>query len=223
MKGTKTEHEWERARTAEQKEARIREVLAAARSLLLKNGFEAVSFSDISSRLSFGRANLYKYFQSKEEIFLKLLAEEIRSFGESLMRMPPPGPEDDSTEAFVQQWTSGIVNQKAMLTLLSIAGTILEKNCSDTILLESKFAMVRASTESFIPFIRRFFSSPGEAEAMELLNYLVIVATGLYPLTRLNPRQRELLLQEGLNSMVHDFEEVYAQMIRSALVRENIH
>lgn len=219
MKARKTEHEWERARTADQKEERIREVLAAARSLLLKNGFESVSFSDISSRLSFGRANLYKYFQSKEEIFLKLLAEEITSFGDRLMKMPPPAGEEDTMNAFVQQWTTGISNEKAMLMLLSIAGTILEKNCSDPILLESKFAMARASVESFIPFIRRFFPRLQDAQAMELLNYLVIIATGLYPLTRLNSRQRQLLLEQGLNSMVHDFEEVYSRMIESTLHR----
>ncbi len=210
---------WERARTSEQKEARINEVMAAARRLLLKQGFESVSLSQIASELSFGRTNLYKYFESKEEIYLKLLSEEIAQFGRRLTKAREAAQSDeaDPVDNFVHLWTEHLKKEKAMLLLMSLAGNILEKNCSDRILLESKTAMAAASLQSFVPFVQSYFPHLSEEAASDLLTSLIVTANGLFPFCGLNNRQKQLLRKEGLGSLVHEFDESYKHMITGYL------
>ena len=56
-----------------------KEIFTAAKDLLLEQGFAEVTLSKIANRVSFSRANLYKYYSSKE-VYLALLGHEMLSF-----------------------------------------------------------------------------------------------------------------------------------------------
>jgi AcrR family transcriptional regulator len=60
--------DWIRARTKQQKAERLQEIYVVARLQLNAKSFDSISFASISKQLSFSRANLYKYVQSKEDI-----------------------------------------------------------------------------------------------------------------------------------------------------------
>ena len=60
--------DWIRARTKQQKAERLQESYVVARLQLNAKSFDSISFASISKQLSFSRANLYKYVQSKEDI-----------------------------------------------------------------------------------------------------------------------------------------------------------
>ncbi|SDF35812.1 transcriptional regulator, TetR family [Lentzea fradiae] len=62
------------ARHDEQKAARI---LSAAQELILKRGYKGVTISDIAERAHIGKGTVYLYWQTKEDIFVELLANEI--------------------------------------------------------------------------------------------------------------------------------------------------
>ena len=68
---------WERARSEEQKEQRFSEIMAATASLYEKHRFEESTFVLIAKQEKFTRANLYKYFHSKAEIFLEFIKHDI--------------------------------------------------------------------------------------------------------------------------------------------------
>ena len=68
---------WERARTETQKQQRISEILDAAARLYEAHRFEEITFVSIAREAKFTRSNLYKYFSSKEEIFLEFLKHDI--------------------------------------------------------------------------------------------------------------------------------------------------
>ena len=72
--------EFIRARTNEQKQLRLDEIKNAARLLYEKMPFSKITLSLIASQLPFDRANLYKYFSSKEEIYLQILVDEYQRF-----------------------------------------------------------------------------------------------------------------------------------------------
>lgn len=205
---------WERARSKEQKGQRLLEVLSVARDLLGRRPFYAITMAEISRDLSFTRANLYKYFASREEIFLTLLAHEIRDFGERLQeKWKVEGCKVRSVENFLGLWVPALAGEELLLTLTSMAGTILEKNCSDRVLLESKRAMAEAMERFFVPILRSYFPALGVEELSRMLNYLVVTANGLFPFCGLSLSQKELLFSNGLDQMVHEFEEEYAAML----------
>ena len=56
--------------------ARREEIINACAALYETMGFREISLKDIAQRTSFTRTSIYNYFQTKEEIFLALLARE---------------------------------------------------------------------------------------------------------------------------------------------------
>ena len=65
-------------RVALRQEARRREVMAAAVAVFSERGYRAASMTDIAERLGMGKASLYHYVSSKEEILVDLYEEVLR-------------------------------------------------------------------------------------------------------------------------------------------------
>jgi len=65
-------------RIALRQEARRREVLDAAVAVFSEQGYRAASMADIAARLGMGKASLYHYFGSKEEVLIELYEEVLR-------------------------------------------------------------------------------------------------------------------------------------------------
>ena len=59
-----------RARSEEQKQARMAEIKVAADELFCSVPYQEITLSTIAGKLSWTRANLYKYVTTKEEIYL---------------------------------------------------------------------------------------------------------------------------------------------------------
>jgi AcrR family transcriptional regulator len=204
---------WERARTNAQKEIREKEILESAKILLSKKSFEEITFSEIASQVSFSRANVYKYFQSKEEVYLSLLAEESIEFGKKAYDDMYPSVKNNQAIEFVRSWTVLLSKNRILLQLFSMAGTILEKNCSDEILLKSKTSMAYSMQNYLIPTLQRYFPNRSYEELGELIQFFIIIANGLHPLSGLNPDQKKLLRKNGLESMIHDFQDDYENIL----------
>jgi AcrR family transcriptional regulator len=65
-------------RVALRQQARRREVMAAAVAVFSERGYRATSMSDIADRLGMGKASLYHYVGSKEEILVELYEDVLR-------------------------------------------------------------------------------------------------------------------------------------------------
>ena len=209
--------DWKRARSEEQKKEREKEILFAARGLLDKKPFHLITLSELAKEVSFTRANLYKYYEAREEGYLALSAQEITEFGERLFLewQEKEGDVEPGVERFLEFWVPELAREHRMMTLMSMAGTILEKNCSDRVLLKSKEAMASASQTYFLPIMQSFFPKMPLESLVTTMRFLLITANGLFPFCGLSEEQRELLRNNGLKGMVHEFGKDYPQMIRA--------
>ena len=61
------------------------EILEAALSLFSSKGFHNVSMQDIASKSEFGVGTLYKYFRSKEQLFVELMKACIEKISQLLI------------------------------------------------------------------------------------------------------------------------------------------
>jgi TetR/AcrR family transcriptional regulator len=68
---------WVRARTPDQKERRIRQILSAAVRLLKSQSIDDITMGMIAEEAAFTRSNLYRYFTTREEVFLSILKEDL--------------------------------------------------------------------------------------------------------------------------------------------------
>ncbi len=69
--------DWVRARSDRQIEQRTGEIVGATARLYETHRFEEITFAMIAKEADFTRSNLYRYFETKEEIFLELLKHDI--------------------------------------------------------------------------------------------------------------------------------------------------
>ena len=145
---------------------------------------------------------------------MSLLAQEVELFAQSLKDKVDQKQPDQTADAFIDFWTTHLSQHQAMLMLLSVAGHILEKNISDTVLLHSKKRIVASSMQWTMPSIHYFFPHWDAVRVQESLDLLVVLANGLFSFCGLNSSQKKLLCDNGLEEMVSQgFDTEYRQIL----------
>ncbi|MGE0474676.1 MAG: TetR/AcrR family transcriptional regulator [Nitrospirales bacterium] len=74
-------------------EARREEILSAAEGLFSKNGFFKTSMAEIAEAAQFAMGTLYKFFKSKEDIYISLVESKVEDMLQQLeeaVRNPQP-------------------------------------------------------------------------------------------------------------------------------------
>src|SRR5512139_2885398 len=75
-----------------QREKRHRHILSAAGALFKRDGFADTSIEGIAAEAEVAAGTVYKYFQSKGDLLLALVAldgEEVRERGKAMIANPP--------------------------------------------------------------------------------------------------------------------------------------
>lgn len=181
---------WERARTEQQKQQRIQEIIAATTKLYNKHGFEEITFALIAKEAKFTRSNLYKYFNSKEEIFFELLKNDIvtwrKDFESSVCE------KQLSVSEFVEMWFEVQQRHLRMRDLISILYAHLEKKSSFETLVNFK-KMVVVEFEILCQLLQRIFPKLSIENAIKFLQIQLALSIGLYTMTDLSPNQQKVL------------------------------
>lgn len=74
-------------RRSEEREARRRTILRAARKLYGKRGFNGTTMEEIAEAARLGTATAYYYFKSKEEVYVSLAIEALDTFVAALKKI----------------------------------------------------------------------------------------------------------------------------------------
>lgn len=183
--------EWERARTDEQKEVRIAEIVETTARLYETHRFEDINLSLIAKEAKFTRSNLYKYFTSKEEIFLEFIKRDTERWRQAALAAYEQG-KVYSVEEFAFIWVRVLLKHPRFLRLQSILYTVLERNVTVESLVDFKrrlnddFAEVVALLCMALPGC-----TPGKAAEFILLQSAM--ASGLHAMTNTSEVQQEVL------------------------------
>ena len=76
--------DFQRARSPEAKQQREDAILAAARSLGAKRGIRQITLTDIADAVGMHKSALLRYFETREQIFLRLTADDWREWSGAL-------------------------------------------------------------------------------------------------------------------------------------------
>ncbi|MCF8093220.1 MAG: TetR/AcrR family transcriptional regulator [Desulfotignum sp.] len=74
-------------RRANEKQARLEQILDGAREMLFSHGIDNISMSGIAKKAELGVGTIYFYFQSKEEIFAALQEEGLALFYHTIQKI----------------------------------------------------------------------------------------------------------------------------------------
>ena len=196
--------DWIRARSDEQIEQRISEIVDATARLYEENRFEEITFAMIAKEADFTRSNLYRYFQTKEDIFLELMKHDITFWRKDFLENF--AEEDTSPHEIAGFSVELILKHKRMVKLFTILFTLLEPNSS----LEALTAFKKKITEEigivaqYLSTVLPFPSVEAAAEFLSTLSYLVI---GTYPMIDLTRKQKEAMGAIGMDINPEHYRE----------------
>jgi len=120
---------WQRARTSEQKEIRKNDLLNSTSELFIDKEYDQISLAMIAEGAGMSKPNIYKYFDSKEDIFLSLV---LKAFLDALNYQEKhlDGIDNDDVEAFCRRWIENILQCDFFLRLCPRISTTIERNSS---------------------------------------------------------------------------------------------
>jgi AcrR family transcriptional regulator len=203
-----------RARRPEQKQQRYAAILDAARELALRDGVGAVSLADIAAQVGMHKSALLKYFETREEIFLRLAETE---FGEwaagALAALSTAGPEPREVAEVL---ANSVADRPLFCQLLLYTPLTLERNVSLDVVRAYKLA-IKGSMQEVLPALQRALPALDAEACFDLFMMSGVVAAGLWQ-TAHPPPQVVALHAEDPDAAPHlDFRASLVRFVRTYL------
>ncbi|MEO0680606.1 MAG: TetR family transcriptional regulator [Pseudomonadota bacterium] len=196
---------FQRARSPEAKAERRRALLSAAGALLDEGGHEAVTLAAIAERAGVVKSGVYRYFESREEILMRLMAAGLQDMAQEIEAALPRLDGSDDVEAIAALTACAFAARPRMCELAGVLATVLERNVGDETLLEIKREMMAAAQRIAIAGARAVpsVSLDGWALACRLVFSLV---GGHWPLSHPPDGVAQVLARPEFEPIRKDFE-----------------
>jgi len=205
---------WERARSEEQIEHRIKEITEATARLYKNNRFEDITFSMIAKEASFTRSNLYRYFKTKEEIFLALLSQDMIVWREDVLTSFTET--QISPAEFAAQWVNLILKHQRLIEIYTILYTMLEPNAS----LEALTAFKQHTLVTFgviVEKLKQLFPALSPETAIEFLFSFISLGVGMYPMMNLTEKQHQAMEEVDMVFAREYYKAIFVKSVRLIL------
>ncbi len=112
---------------AEWRAQRRQRILAAASSLFLSRPFQAVQMDDVARAAAMGKATLYRYYPSKEALFLAIADEALEQLHDSMAAKAAEPDPVARLRGMLATLVELLAGQFAALRLLTAEQSALEK------------------------------------------------------------------------------------------------
>ena len=195
--------------------ARKEEIISACRKLYETMSFKDITLKEIGQQTSFTRTSIYNYFETKEEIFLALFAQEYELFAEDLDRlleqreMLPP-------DELSSELAHALERRPLMLKLLSMNLYDMEANSRMERLVEFKKAYGESSA-AVDRCLKKFVPGLTEENRQTFLYAFLPFVYGLYPYTVVTDKQRLAMKEAGIPYVYMSTYEMAYTFIRTLL------
>lgn len=196
---------WQRARSDEQKAERIRDIENAAGELFLSRRYHEIGLADIATIAGFTRPNLYRYFSTKEEIFLALLSRDIDAWLEHIHAARSTGGDVD---AFADWWVREFTAQPRLPQLLPLLSVSLEENSSEDTLRRFKLRLAEQS-EHIGRIVTHHLSWYPADRLGEFSTVQLALVTGIMPMATRGEIHERVLQVPELRGFAVEFADTY--------------
>lgn len=183
---------YSRATSPEQKREREEAILAAARTLFLRGDYESAGLNAIAREAGFTKSNVYRYFQSREEIFLHIFGDVTRAWAAGLQTALSGLRRGAAPERFAETYTRETARHTVFLDLAPFAKVSLERNSSEEHLRDF-YASSQAAFEPVFGEFTRIYPDVSMSDWADLSLHCYYLATGLWAGSQPGPAEREIL------------------------------
>ena len=177
-------------------EARKEEILRACAELYETRGFKETTLKEIGAATTLTRTGIYLYFQTKEEIFLALLAKEYDGWVvemQAVMAEQPILPRGDVAAVLARTLT----DHPRLLRLLSMNLYEMEANSRPERLTAFKRSF-GASMDTVDRLLRQYVPAADDAWRRRFLYAFFPFIYGIYPYTSVTEKQQQAMVDAGI-------------------------
>lgn len=196
---------FQRARQPEQKAHRKLAILEATASLLEGGGLDDVSLGRIASEVGLAKSNVYRYFESREQIFLELLIRDEAAWVASLELALAPLAESDDADAVGTAVARSIAAHERLCRLTAVLTTVLEQNISEATVVTFKRQAMALSIRIHNA-IAVALPSLSRDDGFAFQRYVHAIIAGLWPISNPSPVVAGVLELEEMASFRSNFE-----------------
>ncbi len=201
--------------SAELTNARREEIINACRKLYETMSFKDITLKEIGQQTSFTRTSIYNYFETKEEIFLALFAQEYELFTEDLDRLCKQN-ESLTPDELSSALARALERRPLMLKLLSMNMFDMEANSRMERLIAFKTAYGK-SKDALDACLQQFAPSLSAQKRQTFLYALLPFVYGLYPYTMVTEKQKQAMREAGISYVYMSTYEMAFDFIRTLL------
>lgn len=119
-------------------------MLDAARDLMDSRSFDEIAVREIPDRLGLAKGTVYRYFTSKEEVFLSVLDQDLEDYAAEMVAALRPLAGTDDIEAVTGAITDCTVQRPRLCQLMALLPTVLERNVSEPASFQFKTTVAKA-------------------------------------------------------------------------------
>lgn len=207
--------DFQRARSAEQRQARKDAILKAAAELLAEMPVRDISLRELSRRVGLSKTNVVRYFETREAVFFELLN---RTFDQWLEELPGDLAAAAPTAlaspgAVADALARSLARRPLLCDLFSSLGTELERNISSEA--ARVFKLDNSDLQGRLAdLLCQYVTALTQPAARELVGLSIVVTAGLWPFANPSPQVVEALEDPRLAHTRVDFAERLSRALR---------
>jgi AcrR family transcriptional regulator len=207
---------FQRARRPEQKDARRRAILDAARELLREVGPIELSLNELGRRSGVSKPNIYRYFESREDVLLQLFVAEIEELVAEIEAELGKPRARVGTVAIAKKISRAFLARPLACQLLGMVSSIIEHNLSAAAIAASK-REVRSVSLRFAAVLVRVMPELSEGEAVWAVMTIALYVAGLWPAAHPSAAAEEALAAPELSGLRVDAEKDLPRFVETLL------
>ena len=214
---------FQRARNEEQRAARRETILLTASAMLEEMPVAEVSLNELSRRVGLAKSNVLRYFESREEVLLVLLAQAAAEFLVEVTESIP-AKIDHRTAVNVRARTvatalgAAFAAHPILCELLSAQAVILEHNVSAQVALRHKRSG-RDSIAGLAVLLRHVLPELGEPSSLRAAQLIIVLVGGFWVRGRPSHSVRDAYeMDPSVAFLSPDFPEGLTRAIAPCLI-----
>lgn len=209
-----------RAISEAQKLERRQVILDQALELFRTTAYQEISIAAVAKKAGIAKGTVYLYFQTKEELFLALQAQQFEQWfddiDQHLLNWQAAG-QSCSIPDLVRVVARTLDRRPALTRLIAILHTILEQNIDLPAARQFK-QMLRERVLGTGPRLEACLSFLQPGEGARLLLWVHALAIGVQHLAEPAPVVRQALAEPGLEIFKVDFKREFLAILTALLV-----
>jgi AcrR family transcriptional regulator len=206
---------FQRARKPEEIEARRETLLAAAAELFDAEGPTGAGLNAIAAKAGFTKSNVYRYFESREQVLLELFLSEMDRMVPVVCRRMEAMADGD-VEGLADLIAGEFTTRPRLGQLTAILTGVLETNVSEETIVRTKRTM-GALTANLAEALQRKLPRANVADCLWGISMIGTLAAGMWPSAHPSPAAARVLAREEFAAFRPNIERDLKRAARALL------